>query len=81
VRPPQCRAASCSCRTPAASGGSSGSPKWVRIFRIGRGGAALAAYGSINQGIRLLVVLRAEPTVALPDVELGYFQSPNRPGR
>jgi hypothetical protein len=81
VRPPQCRAASCSCRTPAASGGSSGSPKWVRIFRIGPGGVPTLIAGDRGKLVQADEPSEANPTVALPDVELGCFQSPNRPGR
>ena len=48
---------------------------YVDMGRVsGRGGEPLAAYGWVNQGIRPLVVLRAEPTRAVPDVEIDYFQ-------
>lgn len=55
---------------------------YVEMGRVsGRGDPPLAVYGWINQGIRPLVVLRAEPTVAVPDVELGYFRGLETPDR
>ena len=46
---------------------------YVDMARVsGRGGPPLAAYGWINQGVRPLVVLRADPALAVPDVEVEY---------
>lgn len=55
---------------------------YVDMARVsGRGGPPLAAYGWINQGVRPLVVLRAEPTLPVPEVEIDYFSPEEVPGK
>jgi hypothetical protein len=53
----------------------------VRIFRIGPGGVPTLIAGDREKLVQADEPSEANPTVALPDVELGCFQSPNRPGR
>ena len=49
---------------------------YVEMGRIsGRGGKPLEVHGWINQGIRPLVVLRADAALAVPESELGYFRN------
>jgi hypothetical protein len=50
---------------------------YVDMGRLaGRDTGPLEVHGWINQGVRPLVVLRADPGLAVPDRELGYFRGP-----
>jgi len=55
---------------------------YVEMGRMsGRGGGPLAVHGWINQGVRPLVVLRAETTLPVPDAEIDYLSPREGSGR